>query len=236
MQQISVLKKPVKSRTLKLTERNIARLMLSTEKIDREIRQSLSAADLYHHSAEVKGSYPYIAFHDEQRLCDFFRMLLQKHQSVYPNRPLKLLDVGAGTGRIVYLAKRFGIPAMGIEYHEPYVKLGREYFGLSEEELVVGDAFEMSVEFLAPITVIYTYMPLYNPLKMSELHFSMYHKTQYGTVFAEMLPSYYPMNEFRRLPQNLGDAGESGYGFACIISRNDVRGTRFFKKEEHLRF
>ena len=167
---------------------------------DYEIRKALSEADLYNHPLEKDGSYPYIPFSADAALYDLFEKISKMRASettVIERDKISLLDVGCGTGRIVWLAKKFGLSAKGLEYHEPYVKLGKEYFGLSDEDLMVGNAFDLKYDFLKQFRVIYTYMPLYKPVEMTRLHFSMYYEAARHTIFVEMLPSYYPMSELR---------------------------------------
>ncbi len=145
----------------------------------------------------VIGSYPYIPFHDDDTLYYIFVKMLENKQKSY--MPLTLLDVGAGTGRIIHLAKFMGIAAKGIEFHEPYVTTGRKLYGLSEEELIVQDAFTLTPKFLEQFSVIYTYMPLYDSVKMTGLHCHLASNARRGTTLVEMLPSYYPMCHFRTL-------------------------------------
>lgn len=144
-------------------------------------------------------SYPYIPMHDSVGLYEVFCMAKKNK--------LSLLDIGAGTGRIIALAKFCGISAAGLEYQELYVKAGRKLFGLSEEELFVGDAFEISPETLSEYGLIYTYMPIRVAERMTDLHFSLYQKSAPGTKFVEMLPSYYPVNYMRYQP--------TSHGFTC---------------------
>jgi len=163
--------------------------MRESERKDDEIRHTLKAVGKYDHDLQKEGSYPYIPFHGYRYLHEVFSMVLKEK----PERR-GFVDIGCGTGRIVYLAKRCGIPAKGLEYHEPYTKLGKEMFGLSEEDLVVGNAFDVSDKFLCGFSFIYTYMPIMNPRKMTQLHVSLMEKAGYRTTFLEMLPKYYPMN------------------------------------------
>lgn len=136
---------------------------------------------------ESSEFYPYIPVYEVLGLHKLF--FLCKLQN------LSLFDVGAGTGKIIMLAKFCGIPAAGLERQCVYVEAGRKVYGLSEEELMLEDAFEISPEILSKFGVIYTYMPIRNSKRMTELHFSLYSKVPKGTFFAEMLPEYYPLFE-----------------------------------------
>lgn len=181
---------------------------------DDKLRNKFDSSDTHHH---VQESWPYIPQHSDHRLYQFVVMCEQlgKYLAEYKSlteataslfgRPdlqlpqkafcLKVLDVGAGTGRIVKLLKECGINAAGIEFFEPYAEAGRKKFKLSEQELIVGDAFKMTPEFLQEFNVIYTYMPIKNPRRMSELHVQLFHTTSCSTVLTEMYPVYYPLIE-----------------------------------------
>ena len=159
--------------------------------IDDRIRDSLKAIGEFNHDLEQEGSYPYIPMGACDKLYELFSRILQ-----LPGYRRKFLDVGCGTGRIVKLAQKCGIPAKGIEYHSPYIKLGEIAFEFSSGDLIEKNAFELDYNFLKDFDIIYTYMPLYDREKMSKFHVSMVCEAKFGTIFVEMLPSYYPMNEF----------------------------------------
>jgi hypothetical protein len=163
--------------------------------LDDTMRDTLQESGLYTHNLQ-KESYPYIAMHNSMQLYNVFQTIfnLKKVMEVSSKFQYDLTDIGAGTGRIVKLAKFFGLKARGLEYHEPYTKLGRTLFDLSADELIVGNAFDVSKKYVQESFVIYTYMPLHNHDRMSELHFSLYSKAKTGSWFVEMLPRYYPMN------------------------------------------
>lgn len=173
------------------SKEEFAKWMRKTEEADREIRQTLSSVDKYRTAIEKEGSYPYIAFHDPFALYELFSKILEM-----PLNTRRFVDIGCGTGRIVNLAQACGIPAKGLEYHEPYTKLGREIFGLADEDITVGNAFDITSDFLHDFEFIYTYMPLFNGEKMTKLHTHLYEKAHYGTILVEMLPRYYPMSKF----------------------------------------
>lgn len=162
------------------------------DEIDQSIRSVILQDKKDHRSKE---SYPYIPFREDKILYFMFRKLHEGFSRY--NRRFSLLDVGAGTGRIVALAKMCGIPARGVEFHAPYVELGREFYELSPEELIVENGFNLKFDFLKEFTVIYTYMPIRNSMRMSALHFHLESQALYGTLFVEMLPAYYPMEHFK---------------------------------------
>lgn len=172
------------------TEQSFESYLLEIEKIDRKIQRAITKEGVYCHN--VEGSFEYIPMHNSDVLFSLITFLVT--DEIFAKKPATVLDVGCGTGRIVKILQDFGIKARGIEFHSPYVKRGRKGFKLSEEDLVVGDAFEITPEFLSEFSVIYTYMPLYNRNSMVKLHLELYMKAQYGTILVEMLPEYYPMN------------------------------------------
>lgn len=166
----------------------------------------------------MKGAYPYIPFHGVSNLYDLFINLVEYHQKRAYKKRLKptLLDVGAGTGRIVTLAKFMGIDAKGIELNSDCVIEGRKLYGLSEKELMVKDAFELDREFLEQFDVIYTYMPIAEPGLMGKLHMHLYATAGIWTVLAEMLPQYYPV----KLAKKLDDHWTNGLRGAYILAGN----------------
>lgn len=106
------------------------------------------------------------------------------------------LDVGAGTGRIVKLAKTFGFNARGIEYQQEYVNVGRKMHNLGPDELICMDAFDLTTETLKDVDIIYTYMPIGQSNLMTNLHLWLVKESMNDTLFVEMLPSYYPVVMF----------------------------------------
>lgn len=164
-------------------------------KEDEEIRRALRDTEQFNH--KIVGSFPYIPYTGTRTLYEIFSGIREAYENrtYYPDGG-KFLDIGAGTGTIVKLAKDFGLSAVGIEFHEPYVIAGRKLHGLSDEELVLENAFNLHREFLTQFQVIYTYMPLCNSDKMSELHFQIFRRLDYEAVMVEMLPNYYPMDNF----------------------------------------
>jgi SAM-dependent methyltransferase len=201
-----------------IDEKKFEKFVEEIREKDLDLIHSLDASNTFYHG--VQESYPYIPFIHSQELRFFIEMLKNRRQEFEWEKhkiPTPcVLDVGAGTGRIVKILKEFGIQAVGIEFHEPYVKLGREAYGLSEQELVLGDAFEMTREFLAGFNCIYTYMPLCSGKRMTELHFSIFQKILPNTIMVEMLPNYYPMSQFKRY----NPPGHS-YGVFTMVNAKD---------------
>jgi hypothetical protein len=194
--------------------------------LDDQNEDKLRSESKYEH--EVKESFPYIPFGDFTALHTLFVSI--KSRDAERGTQTSLLDVGAGTGRIVCLAKKFGIPAKGIEFYEPYVLLGRKTHELSDEELILGNAFDMTPEFLQEFGVIYTYMPLLDTSRMTELHFSMVNKLQnrkyvHGQeiFMVEMYPMYYPMNIFYESPpkNSLALCGHTAIAMIPSLYRRD---------------
>lgn len=150
----------------------------------------------------VPGVYPYIAFQDEHDLWDLFQALFQKFKG---KENVRFLDVGAGTGRIVDLARKYGFgKAVGVEFFEPYVIAGKEMHKLGESDLLVEDAFNLKWDFLKDFNVIYTYMPIRDSRKMSQLHCHLVAEAGWKTIFVEMLPQYYPVAVY--MGNKLGEA------------------------------
>jgi SAM-dependent methyltransferase len=178
-----------------LTQKEFGKQYDLIEDIDLSIISVICKEELDHKSKE---SYPYIPNHYFESLYFIFSNMWEyKHK--YPRSPifkLSLLDVGAGSGRIVALAKACGIQAKGVEFHAPYVELGRKFYELSEDELIVGNAFDLKNDFLKQFSVIYTYMPIRNDARMAALHFHLESQAGDSTTFIEMLPRYYPMRHF----------------------------------------
>lgn len=193
-----------------MSKESFVKLCKTVERLDEKLRSEIHADGIYQHG--VKESYSYIPFYETHRLYELFSAIRKREEGY--REEIRLLDVGAGTGRIVYLAKRCGISAVGIEFHAPYVEYGRTAYKLSEDELQVRNAFELEPEFLGKFRVIYTYMPLNDQLRMSELHWSMASKIQnalrsenYRVDFVEMLPRYYPMSSV----SGYADEGSGNY-------------------------
>lgn len=152
----------------------------------------------------VAGVYPYISFRGFDDLWELFEALTLKFRG---KENVKFLDVGAGTGRIPKLGKEYGFgKSVGVEFFEPYVKAGRKFHKLSESELLVKDGFTLTRGFLQDFNVIYTYMPIVDSRKMTQLHSHLVFEADWNTVFVEMLPRYYPMAvyEGNKLGQVLG--------------------------------
>lgn len=164
--------------------------------LDYEVRHSLGISGKYSHG--VDRSFTYIQFTNRKVLYWLFKQIATNYFSP------KLLDVGAGTGRIVLLAEFCGIPAHGIEFHKPYIEAGVKFLGISPEKLYHKDAFELDYKFLQNYNVIYTYMPIADFWEMSRLHLHMVKNAEYGTTFFEMLPQYYPMKNFAGERSNVG--------------------------------
>lgn len=149
-----------------------------------------------------KFAYTYIPLNSARSLWNVFEGItnyfldknkFRKDDPIIPH----LLDMGAGTGRIVKLAKAYGLKASGAEFYEPYVRLGREIHGLSEDELFVLNGFDATGSMLNKYNVIYTYMPISFPTEMSRLAAHLNYEAAYGTIFVEMLPSYWPLRMFK---------------------------------------
>jgi SAM-dependent methyltransferase len=174
------------------------KLVRKTDKTDWKIRSEMYDTETFEH--KVDESWSYVPFLRGEKLYELFSGIRRLEDILC--RKISLLDVGAGTGRIVYLAKKCGISAKGIEFHRPYVEFGRKVFKLSKDELQVQNAFDLSVEFLLQFGIIYTYMPLKDTARMTELHFSLVNKIQsfkekdgegsHSVIFAEMCRVYYP--------------------------------------------
>lgn len=181
------------------------------DKKDDKIRAKLPDNIYYH---DVKESYPYIPERYHRELFNLISFLKTPTKAKYSERfpsPV-VLDVGAGTGRIVRMLIDNGIPAAGIEFHYPYVEWGRKVHKLSYNELIWKNAFDLDAEFLSGFNVIYTYMPLCNGFRMTELHFHLWKNSAPGTIFIEMYPLYYPMNMARIYNKNI----ENDFGLAFI--------------------
>ena len=152
----------------------------------------------------VRGVYPYIAYQGMDDLWELFESLSRKFLG---KENVKFLDVGAGTGRIVDLARKFGFgKSVGVEFYEPYVIAGRKFHKLGESDLLVKDAFKLNYDFLKDFNVIYTYMPIRDGRKMCQLHCQLVSEAGWNTIFVEMLPRYYPVAvyEGNKLGQALG--------------------------------
>jgi SAM-dependent methyltransferase len=154
-----------------------------------------------------KDFWWYIPFGHTEDLYDAFSLAKDKtEKNILPygsSKKIRFLDVGAGTGRIVQIAKNFGFDAFGIEYEQKYVKAGRKVFGFTEQELFQKDAFDIDTDFLANVDIIYTYMPVKNKELMGKLHNQLYSRAMYNTILLEMYPVYYPACALSRSPSNL---------------------------------
>lgn len=163
-------------------------------------------------SGERLGYFPYVPI----RHCnDFFNafeainFLLKLQISYSGYNPKKqdwiplFMDVGAGTGRILYMAKQAGFRVKGVEYNPELVKIGKKYFGLTDEELICKDAFDLDREFYSEANIIYTYMPIQDSIKMGKLHVHLVLNSisysSYDPIFVEMLPQYYPIRNLTSL-------------------------------------
>ena len=157
------------------------------DKLERELDRE---GKLYH---DVKESYFYIPFHGDYTFFDMISFI-RNYKPRWHKRDIKVLDVGAGTGLKVKILNDYGVDAVGIEFQEEYVKVGRKAWKLTSEQLIVENAFNLTREFLSQFTHIYTYMPLRDPIRMGQLHVFLYSMVMHDTFFMEMLPSYYPMD------------------------------------------
>lgn len=166
------------------------------DRIDKQILEKLGAESKH----RVEGRFSYIPFQEERTLYDMFQEIRKRLDYNFYTRdyPTKFLDVGAGTGRIVRLAKFCGIDAVGVEFYQPYVEEGRKMMELGQDSLICRDAFTLDAEFLREFLVIYTYMPISRPPDMSRLHIHLFCNIQRPTVMVEMYPYYYPMNVVHR--------------------------------------
>lgn len=166
------------------------------EKLSRQFLDKEDELELYKNREVGKPNYyPYIPFTNHNKLFDVFFML-KRFVNALNNKKPKFVDIGAGTGRIVKLAQKFGFDAFGIEYVEKNVSIGRKLYGLSDEELFQGDAFELTRKQMADVNIVYTYMPIHDSNLMTKLHMHLATITSHRTIIAEMLPKYYPMNLF----------------------------------------
>ena len=169
------------------------------------------------------GYFPYISIYTD-RLYPMFCRVMEHFSDSRSVDEIRFLDVGAGTGRIVRLAKEFGFQAEGIEYHSPYVEAGRKAHGLSEEELMVGDAFDLDSRFYRQFDVIYTFMPILDKKLMCKLHTHLVYEATadaFPVLFVEMLPEYYPLNCMPKVKKDniegyflkLLSYGSAGFGY-----------------------
>lgn len=159
---------------------------------DHAIRIALSAENAYYHG--VQESYPYISFSNPEILWQLFDALSQHFGG---KEKVRFIDVGCGTGRIVKLARIYGLGKVhGLEFHKPYVDKGIKEFGLSLEDFTVGDAFDTTPEFLDRFNCIYTYMPIHDRKKMGFLALHLASNSVWNTVHVEMLPDYFPVCNF----------------------------------------
>ncbi len=109
------------------------------------------------------------------------------------------LDVGCGTGRVLALARYLlGMKVIGIECIEKVAKAGMKAYDVP---IIVGDAFDIvNQKWMADnnITVVYTYMPISNALRMTELHLHLFKSLAHRSVRIEMLPRYLGVSEYDR--------------------------------------
>jgi SAM-dependent methyltransferase len=187
--------------------------------IDEIATRNYSEVGCYYDKRENKDFWWYIPFHQTEDLFHAFSVAkknLEKNVLPYrKNQNIRFLDVGAGTGRIVKIAKDFGFDAFGIEYEEKYIKAGRNAFGFSEKELFQKDAFDIDMDLLKDVDIIYTYMPVKNEELMGKLHCQLYSRAKYQTILLEMHPVYYPTNVLDDSKDNLLRAGNNfSYGLA----------------------
>lgn len=179
-----------------MTKEKFSRLCTDINKKDKEILDILNG-EIYQKAFPNKDYYPYIPFNIQTELYHVFKRISEA------DFPRSFIDIGAGTGRIVKLAKEFGIEKVcGVEYSKICVEMGRQYFNLTDEELICKDAFELDYEFLCKYKYIYTYHPISNPNLMSKLHVHLVNNSSYGAVIIEMLPSYYPVKNIMTLSRD----------------------------------
>ena len=191
----------------------------NASEIDRIATRNYSESGNYNcDRRENKDFWWYIPFtHTEDLFHALSLVKKSQEETVLPyrsNKKLKFLDVGAGTGRIVKIAKDFGFDAFGIEYEEKYVKAGRKAFGFSEKELFQKDAFDIDADFLKDVDIIYTYMPVKNTELMGKLHTQLYSRAVYNTILLEMYPVYYPASWVCHSIANLLKTPQDTYGLA----------------------
>lgn len=178
--------------------------------IDEPVTYALHRGKPHGHEGK-KEYYPYIPLHGAKELYEVFCKVVEaqtdtnKYIDGRVLESLEFWDIGAGTGRIVQLAKEFGIKnTRGLEYCQEYVHAGRELYGFSSEELMCMDGFDVDHKFMQNVGIVYTYMPIAKSELMTKLHCHLVSLAAWGTAFVEMLPSYYPMSQYRRITKGFG--------------------------------
>lgn len=131
----------------------------------------------------------------------FFSTIMKVSKGKKPKR-VKFLDVGAGSGRVIKIAKELGFDVVGLEVITEVALQGRKIFDLSPDELIIGDAFDVvNKNFLADVDIIYTYMPIRNSATMNKLRNHLYENAKMGCILVEMLAEAYIEN----IPKNHDD-------------------------------
>ena len=133
------------------------------------------------------GYYPYIP------MGNSWSIISTLSGSGFKDGELKFLDIGAGTGRIVALAKYLGYKRVcGVEVNPVWVKAGRKAYGLTAAQLICQDAFDMDKAFIDKFDRIYFYCPIADHTLMRKLFIQIYDLACEGALLVEMLPNYLP--------------------------------------------
>lgn len=108
------------------------------------------------------GSFVMIPF-DPVEFCRVLRRVQDDYLPYDFNNRRKFVDVGAGLGFKVRIAKEFGFEADGIEFDKRYIEFARKYFGTN---LIYKDALKANYK---DYDVIYFYQPMCDGEKQEQL-------------------------------------------------------------------
>ncbi|HJU58782.1 MAG TPA: hypothetical protein VJ583_03480 [Nitrososphaeraceae archaeon] len=145
-----------------------------------DLRYIIDGVDLdscYYVEGKKKGYFPYIPF-DPQGFCEIIAKLVKKFNIK------SMLDVGAGYGDKVILAKEFVEKADGIEYLDSYIEKSK-LFGLN---LIHGDAFEF--DKYNEYDLLYLYHPISEPESYINLVNVLFEKMRPKSFLVEVYDPY----------------------------------------------
>lgn len=193
----------------KMPFREFREMFLKVGEIDSLAMATLSGRKQYEHNEEK-----YFEYVPHRGLSELYNLFckLSDHR-IFGKPDAGFVDIGCGTGRILELARRWGwTKVMGVEFHAPYVEVGKKMYGFSDEELTCRDAFSLSYKDVMDFHIFYMYRPIIDSALMTSLHCHIASKLSWSSIIIEMLPSYYPMNKFSESNINLLKKGEDYFG------------------------
>lgn len=149
---------------------------------------------------EEKRYYPCIPFNSPTEALYLIRKNFPKNKT--------FLDVGAGYGHVVALARTIGFQAYGIEYAHKEALLDKAIHSVVIDYSC--DAFDKFNDYYRKFSVIYFYQPIQDTRLCDKLYEHVIANSEKGTVFIVIGST----NVFHKLTKKLSIVGGS---FSCFF-------------------